>query len=364
MMSMMNKIKLVTEPFSFSRSITRNSLNFHYPRNKLFFYRTIFSFPESDKQKPTNHDKYCTELVRKADIEGYLASLFMPPPSRRAAFCVRAFNIELALIKDKVTEQHLGRVRLTYYRDLIKKIYNETPLSSTPSTNNTPTPNNENNVNSNHGSGSNSNSKIGEPSLFTQPLAISLSEAVKEYKLSRTWFLKMIERRERELNDIQPYAMKDIEAYAEDIYSSILYLMLECNKVKSIQADHAASHIGRALGIMTVLRAIPFHAQNRNILLPLELTTKYNIIPEDLFKGFVSEKFPDLVYEMASEAKIHLDKAKELASSLPPNAHVALLPAVICEDFLNRLQQLHFDVFNPLQLRRHPFLPLKVWWAH
>lgn len=44
--------------------------------------------------------------------------------------------------------------------------------------------------------------------------------------------------------------------------------------IKNIHADHAASHIGKALGLTTVLRAMPYHAQRRRLYLPLDIIVK------------------------------------------------------------------------------------------
>ena len=41
-----------------------------------------------------------------------------------------------------------------------------------------------------------------------------------------------------------------------------------------MHADHAASHIGRCLGLVTVLRATPYHANRSKVYLPLELLLK------------------------------------------------------------------------------------------
>lgn len=48
--------------------------------------------------------------------------------------------------------------------------------------------------------------------------------------------------------------------------------------VQNVHADHAASHIGRSLGLVTVLRATPFHASKSCIYLPLELLLKVCIV--------------------------------------------------------------------------------------
>ena len=44
--------------------------------------------------------------------------------------------------------------------------------------------------------------------------------------------------------------------------------------VENVHADHAASHLGKAQGLTTVLRAIPYHAQRRRVYLPLDLIVK------------------------------------------------------------------------------------------
>lgn len=41
--------------------------------------------------------------------------------------------------------------------------------------------------------------------------------------------------------------------------------------VKDVHADHAASHIGKAQGIVTCLRATPYHSSRRKVYLPMDL---------------------------------------------------------------------------------------------
>lgn len=44
--------------------------------------------------------------------------------------------------------------------------------------------------------------------------------------------------------------------------------------VRNVRADHAASHVGKAHGFATLVRAIPFHARRRNVYLPYDLMIK------------------------------------------------------------------------------------------
>lgn len=53
-----------------------------------------------------------------------------------------------------------------------------------------------------------------------------------------------------------------------------MYLQLESVGVKSLEADHAVSHLAKAIGIATMLRAFPFHMQQSRIIIPAEITAK------------------------------------------------------------------------------------------
>lgn len=45
-----------------------------------------------------------------------------------------------------------------------------------------------------------------------------------------------------------------MEKYAEHSVSSVYYLILEGSGIKTINADHAASHLGKSQGIVQQIR--------------------------------------------------------------------------------------------------------------
>lgn len=47
-----------------------------------------------------------------------------------------------------------------------------------------------------------------------------------------------------------------MEKYAEKSVSNVLYLILEGCHTKNINADHAASHLGKAQGLIQQLRCV------------------------------------------------------------------------------------------------------------
>lgn len=134
--------------------------------------------------------------------------------------------------------------------------------------------------------------------------------------------------RGRDLVTSQPRSLADVENYTEDTSSSLLYLGMEAMGIRDLNADHAASHCGKAFGLVTLIRALPYHCKSREVYIPTELTAKHDITSEKLFKGEFSPEIGEAVYEMASLAHGHLEMARELTTSLPKGASLVLLPTV------------------------------------
>ena len=44
--------------------------------------------------------------------------------------------------------------------------------------------------------------------------------------------------------------------------------------MNDVHADHAASHIGKALGITTLIRGTPYQVRDRSLSLPLDIMAK------------------------------------------------------------------------------------------
>src|SRR5688500_7418967 len=67
--------------------------------------------------------EYCHRLVRAADKDRYLASLFAPDPLRPHVHALYAFHLELARVREQVSDPQLGEMRLQWWRDAIEGIY-------------------------------------------------------------------------------------------------------------------------------------------------------------------------------------------------------------------------------------------------
>jgi NADH dehydrogenase [ubiquinone] 1 alpha subcomplex assembly factor 6 len=181
-------------------------------------------------------EEYCMSLVKKSDFDNYLCGLLMPMHVRRTFFAIRAFNCEIAQIRDQSRNNNMtGRLRFQYWKDMIGQIYDCS--NSTP---------NQNHVG------------IGTQ-LTDQPIGRELIAAVRSHGLTQRHFEKCIEARVADFLGNQPEKLSDLEWYAESSQSSLLYLHLECLNIKEEKAMYIASHIGCAIGIATLLRGLPYH---------------------------------------------------------------------------------------------------------
>ena len=67
---------------------------------------------------------YCVSLVKLHDFDSYLSGLLLPRSCRSSYFAIRAFHVELALIKDQARRNTLtGRVRFQFWRDVLAETF-------------------------------------------------------------------------------------------------------------------------------------------------------------------------------------------------------------------------------------------------
>jgi NADH dehydrogenase [ubiquinone] 1 alpha subcomplex assembly factor 6 len=265
-----------------------------------------------------------------------------------------------------------------------------------------------------------------------EPIAVLLGAAISDLnartdgraRLSKGWFLRMINAREQSLTNAPYPNLSALESYAENTYSTLLYLTLSALPMTSLTVDHIASHIGKAAGIAAVLRGLPLvafpppanHHTNQTgalsgggtkqgaITLPLDVMAQAGVKEEDVFRqGTDAPGLKDAVFAVATRASDHLITARQMLQNLRTGEDVGhefehegeegheygdqpvtdsqhhspyekqlkevergfgvLMPAVSTQLWLDRLQKVDFDIFNPNLLRSDWRLPWKAYLA-
>lgn len=180
------------------------------------------------------------------------------------------------------------------------------------------------------------------------------------------------------------YEVSELEEFGESVYSSIMYMMLEQAGLSSAVTDHAASHLGKAQGIISFLRtafstsvsasASASSPTSTSILhhrdpgLPLSLLARFNTSQNDLLDDpriWSSEGVRSSVHELASVAYSHIVKSQEeLSRDVPTNDTLQrlFLPLWVSRRYLDLLARLDFDLSRRELYRVERMLPLRLAW--
>jgi len=119
--------------------------------------------------------------------------------------------------------------------------------------------------------------------------------------------------KDAELQTPAHLTIDSLTAHAESTSSTVLYLFLSLLSLPSSNLSHAASHLGTAQTITTLLRALPFHSKNKRMVIPAEITAKHGVKQEEVFRqGPHTPGMDDAVFDFATIAHDHLNAAREM----------------------------------------------------
>ncbi|XP_050527476.1 NADH dehydrogenase (ubiquinone) complex I, assembly factor 6 [Daktulosphaira vitifoliae] len=271
-----------------------------------------------------NSLSYCLDLLRKRDYENYLCTILLPKEIRRTAIAIRAFNIEVAILQDQISDLKIGKMRFKFWENSLAEIY--------------------------------------ENKVPKHPVLIELHSAVKNKKLNKLFLKRLILARENFMLKSSFETMEDLEKYAEDSVSPIYYLLLEAMGLKNVNADHAVSHLGKCHGIVNMIRSLPYSKKWGHISLPQEILLKYNVSQEKIIRQSCDKNICDSIFEVASRANSHLVKATAIRNNLDTKIKSIFLSAVPLNSYLEKLQRSNFNVFDEKLQKRDNLLPIKLLW--
>lgn len=240
---------------------------------------------------------------------------------------IRAFNVEISRISQITSDDKIAAMRLKFWDEAIDKVYDKNVL------------------------------KVPD-----HPVVNELHRLIQSQKMTKQFFKRLIACRNRPRN--QGFlTMKQLEEYAESSVSNVYYLSLEASAIKNVHADHACSHLGKAQGIVNMLRSIPQLTRGQAMPIPQEILMRHGVSQERIIRAKNSDKgVEECVFEVATLAHQHLEKARALLKSLPKEAKPFLLPGVAVGRFLDRLRHVNFELTHQKLMQRDSTLPIWFYW--
>jgi len=264
-----------------------------------------------DAHRPAaEHDRgaYCANEVRQFDNDRYLTALFAPAGARSALMALYAFNLEIARVRESVSEALLGHIRLQFWRDTIAEIYAARPRQHL--------------------------------------VALALSDAVQAHYLSRGHFERLIDAREFDLEDTQPASVDELERYAVRTTLPLALLALEALNVQSAAVRDAVRHVGIAWALTGIARAVPFHARQGLLFLPHDVMAGAGAAAADILAGHFTPALGVVIETVLHAAAGHLSRARAGRRDMPRAALPVLLPAVLCDRYRARLRRVGYNPFD------------------
>ena len=242
---------------------------------------------------------YCTELVRTADRDRYLATLFAPSERRGALCALYAFDGELARVRELAREPLPGEIRLQWWNDVLR------------------------------------GERDGEAAA--NPVASALVQTIARHGVNTAALLRVIEARRADLYDEPMRTTAELEEYVRTT-SSVLFA-LATKILSGADVHEAADPAGIAYGIALLLRAFPLHAARGQLYVPADLLAQHGVQTSDVFGGRSSDGLNAALADMRDLARRHLALAHAQLPELPQQVLSAFLPVALVGPTLRRLDR-------------------------
>lgn len=275
---------------------------------------------------PHDSAAYCLEQVRRFDRERYLCLLFAPEPARSRLVALYAFNLEVAKIRETVSEPLLGQIRLQWWRDAL--------------------------------------GEFGRGIVRAHPIAEALAAALRDSPVRPALLERLLVAREADLDDAPPTTLTAMEVYAAGTSGGLQQAALDALGIQSETADRAAAGVGIAWALLGLLRAVPFQARQRRLRLPADLLAKEGVELDAVFEGQPGAGLRAVARAVDGRIGEHLAMARALARDVPRTALPAMLSAVLAESHRRRLANAGFNLFAPELLKPVPFDVIRLTYAN
>jgi len=243
------------------------------------------------------------EDLRRADPDRYVSVLYAPPELRPSLAALYAFNVELAAVRERVSQPLPGEIRLQWWRDLIE---------------------------------------AGQPGgEGGSPLAAALLETIERHRLPRDAFGRMTEARIFDLYDDPMPSVADLEGYAGETASALIQLAsLIVAPEAASGSTEAAGHAGCAQMIAGLLRLLPLHLARGQCYVPVDILEAAGLTRDIFLAGTDEAATGRAVLAMIALGRQHHAAFIKAARDLPSPLRSAYLPVATVPASLDRTERM------------------------
>lgn len=264
----------------------------------------------------------CINTVKKYDPDRFFISVFANKETHHKIMALYAFNFELSHIFETISEPMMGQIRFQWWWDLVGAIYND------------------------------------DKPVPPHPIAEDL-ETLKN-DIDQSLLHSLIEGHEEALEPSPPETEKDLIDLLE---KKSFNLFRAISKIETpARDDRRFYNLSIAWGLIGIIRAIPYHARNNKIYLPVSYF-KESIKPDQnkiLDMKPDSEAFLKSVEKLWALAQHHLEKAEQDRKDHANDKSHLWLYLKLAKLYLKDIRKRGYQAFDTKLANRPAFAELKI----
>lgn len=269
---------------------------------------------------------YTADLVRQYDRDRFLTALFAPEKKRDDLMILFAFNVEVARIRETVTEPMIGQMRLQWWRDQVTEIVD--------------------------GKGPSKGHPVAEP----------LSKVIEKRNLASTKFLTLLDAREQDMSDTPPATMEALVEYCSGTSATLASLALNVLAVSDTSTGKAAQHVGTAWALAGVVRSVRHRAlAGHLVMLPGSAMEAAGITPQDLQSPDRAEAAADIIKSVCDESLNDIRQARAERDRVDLRALPVLLQATLADSYVRGIERADYRIYDSRLKNSRPAVA-RLWW--
>jgi len=251
---------------------------------------------------------YCERLVREADKDRFLASLFAPAERRRDLLALYAFNADVAGIRDRAGEALPGAVRLQWWREALEGARGDEARA--------------------------------------HPVAAALLDAMARHALPAADLVDLIEARTFDLYDDPMPTLGELETYARRTSSVLMALAARILGGPDGSVARVADPAGIAYALTGLMRVFAFHASRRQLYVPIDILGRHGVGADEVYAGRTTPALGAALAELRGHVRRHLTAINGPIAALPAAVVPALLPVALVPGHLGCMERRDYDPFR------------------
>lgn len=255
-----------------------------------------------------SHFDHCAALVRDADRDRYLATLFAPADKRDALFALYAFNVEISRVREVAREPMPGEIRLQWWREVL------------------------------------SGERDGEAAAH--PVAAALLDGLRQNAIAPDRLAGIVDAHTFDLYDEPMATLDSLDNYGVMARSALIDIAAAILGGGGPNSMMLIRHAGIADAVTHVLAGLARHAARRQLYIPLEVLDRHAVDREDIFAARASDPLKAALGELRRHASRQMAAARLEMADAPAAILPALLPLALLGPTLRPMERRGYEPFD------------------